>query len=391
MPESLLIVSDEYCEWNISYSPFVASRCFIFLECPTLTLISSRRIMISEAMCPSQAPQPKRRNVSCRSPSHAEPTNPSHSSSDSFLVSTLQALNKSMSNIDARLRALENASSATSSSATTSANSVTSMLDVTTPSQPSTITRIESSAHSLATAVPAPILGGIQNITSQLLSLLGHLNFAMRVIPQGRSFISRLLEMSSSVHNLYDVISLDKVCRSDLSFWSLLLEHWNSITFFYDDLVHSSDSLKFFTDAAPSVGFGGFFQGQWFADHWPPAFSEFDQSSALYEIYPVAVACHVWGPHWKRKHISVLCDNQAVVSMINRGRSSSKDIMPFLRSITWSSITHNFIITARQVPGHYNKLADSLSHFNVQIFRSICPEASPFPIQVLPLHQLTLF
>ena len=108
----------------------------------------------------------------------------------------------------------------------------------------------------------------------QLLSLLGHLNFAMRVIPQGRSFISRLLDLASSVPNLHDQISLDEGCRSDLRFWSLLLDQWNGISFFYDDVVHSADSIQFFTDAAPSVGFGGFFQGQWFAGHWPPAFPQ---------------------------------------------------------------------------------------------------------------------
>lgn len=229
------------------------------------------------------------------------------------------------------------------------------------------------------------------NITKrQLLSLLGHLNFAMRVIPQGRSFISRLLDIASSVPNLHDVISLDEGCRSDLCFWSHLLNHWNGISFFYDELVHSSDALKFFTDAAPSVGFGGFFQGQWFASQWPPSFYSLEASSALFEIYPITVACHVWGHNWKHKRISVLCDNQAVVDIINRGRSSSKDIMPFMRSITWSSISHNFIITAHHVPGHLNTSADSLSRFKFQTFRSICPEASSVPVQIPPLKVIAL-
>ncbi|XP_071060142.1 uncharacterized protein [Pseudochaenichthys georgianus] len=94
----------------------------------------------------------------------------------------------------------------------------------------------------------------------QLLSLLGHLNFAMRIIPQGRSFISRLLDTASAAENLHDHVFLDEGCRSDLRFWSLLLAHWNGVTFFYDDLMYSSDSMRFFTDAAPSVGFGGFFR-----------------------------------------------------------------------------------------------------------------------------------
>ncbi|XP_071059415.1 uncharacterized protein [Pseudochaenichthys georgianus] len=224
----------------------------------------------------------------------------------------------------------------------------------------------------------------------QLLSLLGHLNFAMRVIPQGRSFISRLLDTASVVNNLHDRVLLDEGCRSDLRFWSLLLAHWNGVTFFYDDLVCSSDSIRFFTDAAPSVGFGGFFQGEWFAGSWPPSFPNHASSSALHEIFPIAVACHVWGHLWFRKRISVLCDNQSVVEIINKARSQCSDIMPFMRSITRSSIIHNFIITARHIPGHLNVVADSLSRFHFQTFRSLCPEASSQPVGIPPLHLLSL-
>ncbi|XP_034086278.1 uncharacterized protein LOC117555511 [Gymnodraco acuticeps] len=221
---------------------------------------------------------------------------------------------------------------------------------------------------------------GQQTITKQqLLSLLGHLNFAMRVIPQGRSFISRLLDTASGVKNLHDRVVLDEGFRSDLRFWSLLLDHWNGITFFYDDIVYSSDSMRLFTDAAPSVGFGGLFQGEWFAGPWPPTFPNHASSSALHEIYPIAVACYVWGHLWLRKRISVLCDNQAVVGIINKARSPCNDIMPFMRSITWSSITHNFLISARHVPGYLNTAADSLSrlsfhasHFSLKLKHSKC-------------------
>ncbi|XP_077957070.1 uncharacterized protein LOC120819784 [Gasterosteus aculeatus] len=197
----------------------------------------------------------------------------------------------------------------------------------------------------------------------QLLSLLGHLNFAMRVIPQGRSFISRLLDTASSVPRLHELVSLDDGWRSDLRFWSRLLDQWNGITFFYNEIVESADSRQIFTDGAPSLGFGGIYQGQWFASHWPTAFCRFETSIALYEIYPVAVACFIWGRHWTRKRISIMCDNQAVVDIVNKGRSSARDIMPFMRGITWFAVTKNFFLTPRHVPGQHNKLADSLSRF----------------------------
>ncbi|XP_033991047.1 general transcription factor II-I repeat domain-containing protein 2-like [Trematomus bernacchii] len=84
--------------------------------------------------------------------------------------------------------------------------------------------------------------------------------------------------------------ALDEGCRSNLHFWSLLLDQWNGVTFFYNDIVHSSDSTRLFTDAAPSAGFGGFFQGEWFAGPWPLSFPNHATSSALHEIYPIACA-----------------------------------------------------------------------------------------------------
>ena len=151
-----------------------------------------------------------------------------------------------------------------------------------------------------------------------------------------------------------------------------------------------SDEKTSGPDAAPSMGFGGFYQGQWFASEWPSHFAQHSHSSALSELYPIAVACHVWGSSWRRKRIAVLCDNVAVVEIINRGRSSSPDIMLFMRRITWLSVVNNFIITARHVPGHSNAIADALSRFKFQIFHRLCPDASPSPTPVPPYPELIL-
>ncbi|KAG1927366.1 proline-rich protein 36-like [Pimephales promelas] len=106
----------------------------------------------------------------------------------------------------------------------------------------------------------------------ELLSMLGHLNFAMRIIPQGRPFISHLLFLASSVHALEDLISITPACRDELGLWITFLKQWNGLSFFYKDLISSPLDIQLFTDAAPSVGFGGFYQGRWFASTWPPKY-----------------------------------------------------------------------------------------------------------------------
>ena len=39
--------------------------------------------------------------------------------------------------------------------------------------------------------------------------------------------------------------------------------------FFYNDEVETSSALAFYTDAALSIGFGGFFGNEWFSESWP--------------------------------------------------------------------------------------------------------------------------
>ena len=227
----------------------------------------------------------------------------------------------------------------------------------------------------------------------QLLQLLGHLNFATRIIPQGRSFISHLLSLASSVPSLHHEVHLPIECRMELRLWHVLLSNWNGISFFYDDFHSSPEDLQLFTDAAPSVGYGGYYGGRWFAEEWPEEMKNFEcdpgNSSALYELYPVIVAASLWGSEWTSRSILVHSDNQTTVAIINKGRSSSLPIMSLLRRLTWITVTHNFIIRAAHIPGHFNTIADSLSRFSFQKFRQLAPEAEVHPTPVPPFSHMT--
>ena len=80
----------------------------------------------------------------------------------------------------------------------------------------------------------------------------------------------------------------------------------------------------------------------------------------LFKLYPIVAASVSWGQEWRRKWITMFCDNEAVLAMINTKRYACATIMSLLRRLTWQSVTLNFIINAEHTPGHYNVLADSL-------------------------------
>ncbi len=159
-------------------------------------------------------------------------------------------------------------------------------------------------------------------------------------------------------------------------------------SFFYSDLVFLPDDIQLFTDAAPSVGFGGYYQGRWFTSPWPPQMRDSPQSSALFELYPLVIAAFLWGKNWTSSSILVHCDNEATVHCINKGCSHSLALMPLLRRLIWISPCDQFIITAKHIPGSKNQIADSLSRFMFQKFRALAPEADPSPTPIPHYSQL---
>ncbi len=100
-------------------------------------------------------------------------------------------------------------------------------------------------------------------------------------------------------------------------------------------------------------------------------------SSALFELYPLVVAALLWGKEWSATSIIIHCDNEATVHCINKGRSHSPTLMPLLRRLIWISACEQFIITAKHIPGSKNLIADSLSRFAFQKFRTLARPSRP--------------
>ncbi|CAF0995334.1 unnamed protein product [Didymodactylos carnosus] len=99
----------------------------------------------------------------------------------------------------------------------------------------------------------------------ELLSITGYLGHASRVIPAGRSFVSYLIALSCTVGPLHYSVSLSKACRLDLLMWFYFLRSWNGVSTFYDPKIVNSCEIELLTDAAPSIGFGGYWKDEWFA------------------------------------------------------------------------------------------------------------------------------
>ena len=134
----------------------------------------------------------------------------------------------------------------------------------------------------------------------ELLQLLGHLNLASRVILPGRSFVSYLIDLSTTVKELTDCVHLSKECKTDLEFWLRFLSDWNDVAMFHDCEFTNSFDMELSTDAASTLGFGGYFHGKYVYSTWSvdlPLLTD-NFHVAFLELYPIVVAALLWGSAW---------------------------------------------------------------------------------------------
>ena len=205
----------------------------------------------------------------------------------------------------------------------------------------------------------------------EILSLVGSLSFACKVITPGRSFLSRLIAKAYSVQELHHLVRTSKDLREDCRIWLKFLEDWNGRSLFlsrpplrYDETI--------VTDAAGSLGFGGYLVSPtgiaaWFSQAWSPQ-QKREWHIGPKELYPILVAAQNWGSQWAGKRILVACDNATVVSAINKGYSKQVVLGRMLRALNFYSLKFNFHMQAQHVLGKSNVIADQLSRLQVEIF-----------------------
>ena len=205
----------------------------------------------------------------------------------------------------------------------------------------------------------------------ELESLLGHLQHAATVIRPGRTFVRRLIELLLAFENRDHWIRLNESTISPGG-----LPSWKAGTASPSCPAHCPCLSRWSPTRQDGGGAGpiGVPNGSNGDGKAPPVDGTLPQRNFFSVV--------VWGRQWVGRRLECLCDNMAMVAVINSGRSKDRTIVHLLRCLFFVSAHLNVFVHASHVAGAQNVAADALSSDHVLSFLQAVPEADRLPAAI---------
>ena len=219
-----------------------------------------------------------------------------------------------------------------------------------------------------------------------LLTLIGVLSHASKVVYASRIFLHRLIDLSTMAKKPDHFIRLNAEAWSDLQWWAQFMELWNGVAML-PSVIRQPPAHTLTSDASGSWGCGTFTGSAWFLLQWAGMLK--DAHIVVKELVPIVIASALWAHQWRGKTIEVLSDNTAAVFVVNNNSSKDKEIAHLLRCLAIMQASFQFQLRARHLPGTNNTVADALFYNNLTLFHSLHPQADQAPTSI-PLDLISL-
>ena len=116
-------------------------------------------------------------------------------------------------------------------------------------------------------------------------------------------------------------------------------------------------------------------QYKWIQGFWSKQFMVTAKPSIKYlELFALCAGLFIWENSLKNCRITVYCDNQSVISMINNLTSGCKNCMILIRMLVLNGLKFNRRERATYVSSKNNYLSDALSRGQMSRFRRLGPQ-----------------
>ena len=191
----------------------------------------------------------------------------------------------------------------------------------------------------------------------ELQSLLGSLLYVSKCVHSSRPFLNRMLDLLRA-SNKQESINLNVEFKRDLNWFCEFLPDFNGSAFFKHDHIDGEIELD-----ACLEGLGAIYNNHIYAIPIPKGYMH--MGIVHLEMLNILVALRVWAKQWATKTISVKCDNQAVVTILQSGKTRDPLLAAICRNISMETAKADIRLRTIHIPGKVNIIADSLSRFHI--------------------------
>ena len=211
----------------------------------------------------------------------------------------------------------------------------------------------------------------------QLQSLLGKLLYITKCVRLSRPFLNRMLHLLRS-SDKQTKITLTTDFRRDLNWFLEFIPKFNGKAFISHNPVMEEIELD-----ASLQGLGARWGSQVYSIPIPLGYEK--MSIVHLEMLNILVAIRVWGPQWNGKAFRVACDNQAVVMVLNSGKTRDLTLAAIARNIFMEAASFDIFLKTVYIMGITNEIADSLSRWTMsEYFRKKFYSLLPNHVWVQP-------
>ena len=196
----------------------------------------------------------------------------------------------------------------------------------------------------------------------EMRSVIGKLQFTTCVISSGRCFLRRLYDTTIGKSNPNCLVFLTDEVKQDLHLWLSFLCSFNGKSLLVDRSLAVSPDIHLYSDSS-KTGYGGTFMGKYILGLFPSTWQEY--SIAVLELYPIFLLVKMFASEMAYKTVIFHCDNEAIVTIINKQTSKNRRIMKLLRPMVLELLKFNVVFKSEHIPGLQNNLCDALSRQQV--------------------------
>ena len=193
-------------------------------------------------------------------------------------------------------------------------------------------------------------------------SIIGKLNFVAKCVKPARIFICRMLNFLRSMPKKGKT-RIPAEFNEDIKWWLRYLPQFNGISLISTEKWSQPDQL--IASDACLVGCGATCGREFFHSEFPAFIVAMGLHINALELLSLVVAVRLWAGNLKGKMLTILCDNEATVWVINTGKTRDLYMQCCLRELCYISATNDIQLFAKHIPGVDNRIPDMLSRWTV--------------------------